>query len=134
MKKAILIILILLLICPTFATYKIIDENIETKKYQEFVDKITPETLGLKPTTDSAEYAKDSDLIDEKQKNVNQTRYISEEELNTINLRSIKDQKNDIPFLVKAVGILIFGLLIAFIQWLWWFFTEYVPEKQKKTK
>lgn len=132
MKKALLTFFILLLNCPTFATYKIIDENIDAKKYQEVVDKITPETLGLNPTIEDAEYAKDSDLINEHQISSNQTRYISEEKLNSVNLRGINDQKNDIPFIAKALGILIFGLLIAFIQWLWWFFTEYVPETQKK--
>ena len=132
MKKAILIILILLLNCPTFATYKLIDENTEAKKYQEVVNKMTPEALGLKPTTENAEYAKNSDLINVKPVNTNQTRYISEEELNSMNLRSIKEQKNNIPFIAKALGILLFGLLIAFIQWFWWFFTEYVPKIQKK--
>lgn len=137
MKKVILIIFIFLVASlQSFATYEVIDPNatVEQKKYQDFVNNITPEMLGLRPTTDNAEYAKDSDLTNEKQKDANQTRYISEEELNTINLRSIKDQKNDIPFLAKALGILIFGLLIAFIQWVWWFFTEYVPKIQKDKK
>ena len=108
MKKALLTFFILLLNCPTFATYKIIDENIDAKKYQEVVDKITPETLGLNPTIEDAEYAKDSDLINEHQISSNQTRYISEEKLNSVNLRGINDQKNDIPFIAKALGILIF--------------------------
>lgn len=137
MKKVILLIFIFLIASlQSFATYEVIDPNatVEQKKYQDFVNNITPEMLGLRPTTDNAEYAKDSDLTNEKQKDANQTRYISEEELNTINLRSIKDQKNDIPFLAKALSILIFGLLIAFIQWVWWFFTEYVPKIQKDKK
>ena len=44
--------------------YKEIDENEEQKKYTEVVNKITPETLGLKPTNDFAEYAQQT-IIDE---------------------------------------------------------------------
>ncbi len=44
--------------------YKEIDENEEQKKYTEVVNKITPETLGLRPTNDFAEYAQQT-IIDE---------------------------------------------------------------------
>ena len=44
--------------------YKEIDENEEQKKYTEVVNKITPESLGLRPTNDFAEYAQQA-IIDE---------------------------------------------------------------------
>lgn len=44
--------------------YKEIDENEEQKKYTEVVNKITPESLGLRPTNDFAEYAQQT-IIDE---------------------------------------------------------------------
>lgn len=44
--------------------YKEIDENEEQKKYIEVVNKITPESLGLRPTNDFAEYAQQA-IIDE---------------------------------------------------------------------
>lgn len=52
-------------------TYKIIDENEEQKKYNEVVEKITPESLGLRPTTDFAQYAQQT-LIDENPQKVKQ--------------------------------------------------------------
>ena len=44
--------------------YQIIDEKDEQQKYNQIVDKITPQSLGLKPTTDFAQYAQQT-LIDE---------------------------------------------------------------------
>ncbi len=54
-------LLFLLTSVQCFATYTIIESNSpeEQKKYNEVVEKITPQTLGLKPTTDFAEYSQE---------------------------------------------------------------------------
>ena len=50
--------------------YEIIDPNSpeEQKKYQEVLNKITPEMLGLKPTNDFARYAQQTIIDDDPQK------------------------------------------------------------------
>ena len=48
---------IIILTLPCLATYTIIDEKEEQQKYNQFVEKITPEMCGIKPTTTNAEYA-----------------------------------------------------------------------------
>lgn len=49
-------------------TYTIIDENEEQKKYSEVVEHITPQTLGLRPTTDFAEFAQQKIIDDNYEK------------------------------------------------------------------
>lgn len=44
--------------------YQIIDDKEEQKKYNEVVNKITPQSLGLKPTTDFAQFAQQT-IFDE---------------------------------------------------------------------
>ncbi len=51
--------------------YQTIDENEEQQKYNQVVNKITPESLGLKPTTDFEQYAQQT-LIDEDSDKVKQ--------------------------------------------------------------
>lgn len=106
MKKVILLIFIFLAVSlQSFATYKIIDEKEYykegTKEYQEILDKITPEMLGIRPTTDKAEYSEEN-LVDYSPKG----HLINDHEENFINY---KNESNDSFFII---GIIIFILLL----------------------
>lgn len=48
--------------------YKIIDDNEEQMKFDEVVNKITPQTLGLNPTTDFEQYAQEEIINDNPEK------------------------------------------------------------------
>lgn len=48
--------------------YKIIDDNEEQMKFNEVVNKITPQTLGLNPTTDFEQYAQEEIINDNPEK------------------------------------------------------------------
>ena len=124
LKNFIFVLLIFLFTSvQSFATYQIIETNTQSKEYQEFVQNITPETLGLRPTTDKAEYSEEK-LIDYSPKG-----YLvsNDKENNYINQN--KDSNDNL--IAKVLGILIFGFILGFIQLFWWFFSEYVPKLQK---
>lgn len=90
MKKVILLIFIFLVASlQSFATYEVIDPNatVEQKKYQDFVNNITPEMLGLRQTTDNAEYAEEN-LVDYSPKG----HLLNDNEENFINY---KNESND---------------------------------------
>ena len=121
---------ICLLIQPCFATYTIIDESKEQEKYNQVVEKITPETLGVKTTTNNAEYASKSDLIQGNPETSSEVHYLTKEEYDSLNFIPL-NKKDDTPLWAKAITIFMFGLIIWLIQLFWWFFTEYVPKLQK---